>query len=61
MPMYLRCPALIQKQVSGNILFFAVGITFSVLMFHIFIGIPLLTIKNIELSYLYKKLIYDNT
>ena len=27
-PMYLRCPTLIQKQVSKNILFFAVGITF---------------------------------
>ena len=26
--MYMRCSTLIQKQVSKNILFFAVGITF---------------------------------
>jgi hypothetical protein len=28
MLMYLRCPTLIQKEVSKKILFFAVGITF---------------------------------
>ena len=39
MQMYLRYSALSQKLVSGNILFFAVGITFSVLMFQIFIRI----------------------
>jgi hypothetical protein len=36
--MYLRYPTLIQKEVFGNILFLAVGITFSVLIFHISTG-----------------------
>jgi hypothetical protein len=36
MLIYLRCPTLIQKQVSKNTLFFAVGITFSLLMFQIY-------------------------
>jgi hypothetical protein len=36
MPMYPRYSTLIQKQVSENILLFAVGITFLVLMFQIF-------------------------
>ena len=43
--MYLRCSALIQKQRSGNILFFVVGINFSVLMFQIFTAYSLLKLK----------------
>ena len=58
--MCLRCFNFIQKQVSKNILFFAVSITFSVLMFQIFTPILLLKIKNFELGYLYKKLNYIN-
>jgi hypothetical protein len=46
MPMYLRRPILIQKQVSKNILFFAVGIPFSLLMFQILHVFYYFTIKN---------------
>ena len=59
--MYLKCSALIQKQVFENILFFAVAITFSVLMFQIFTHILLSKIKKLELSYLYERLSYTNT
>ena len=59
--MYLRRLASIQKQVSKNILFFAVGITFSVLMFQVFTRISLLKVKNFELPYLYRKVSYANT
>ena len=45
MSVYLRCSTLIEKRVTGNILFFAVGINFSVLMFQIFTRISLLEIK----------------
>jgi hypothetical protein len=45
MPMYLRCSNSIQKWVPVNILFFAVGITFSVLMFQFFTRILLLKLK----------------
>ena len=55
-PMYLRCPALIQKRVSKNMLLFAVGITLPMLMFQIFTGFSLLRIKNFEPPYLYEKL-----
>jgi hypothetical protein len=56
--MYLRCLSLIQKQVSKNTLFFAVGIMFSVLMFQIFTHILPPKVKNFEPVYLYKKLSY---
>ena len=46
--MYLRCLVLIQKQVFGNILFFAVGIAFLMLMFQIFTHILLLKIKTLN-------------
>jgi hypothetical protein len=59
--MYQGCSTLIQKQVSGNILFFTAGIAFSMLMFQIFAGISLLKIKNFELTYFYQKLGYTNT
>ena len=45
--MYLTGSILIQKQVSKNILFFEVGITFSMLMFQIFTRISLLKIKTL--------------
>ena len=62
MKMYLRCSALIQKQVSKNILFFAVDITFFIANVSDFTHILLLKIKNFELlSYLYKILNYTNT
>ena len=61
MLIFLRCLSLIQKRVSGNILFFAVCITFSVLMLQIFTRTSLLKIKTFELSYLYKKVNYINT
>jgi hypothetical protein len=47
--MRLGCLKLIQKQVSGNILFSEVDITYSMLMFQIFIRISLLKIKKIKL------------
>jgi hypothetical protein len=47
--MHLRCSSTIQKQVSKNILHFADGITFSELMFQIFIGILLLKLKTLSL------------
>jgi hypothetical protein len=59
--MYLRCSALIQKQVSENILFFAVAITFTVQLFQIFTHILLSKIKKLELSYLYERLSYIST
>ena len=59
--MYLRCSTLIQKRVSENILFFAVGTNFSVLMFQIFTDISLLIINNFGASYLYESLSYTNT
>ena len=46
MPMYLRCLTLIRKQISKNILSFAVNINFSVLMFRIFARISLQIIEN---------------
>jgi hypothetical protein len=48
--MYLRCSALIQKQVSKNILFFAVDITFLMLVFQIFTFISLQKIKTLSLQ-----------
>ena len=59
--MYLRCPTLIQKQVTKNILFFAVGITFFIANVSDFTCILLVKVKNFELSYLYKKLSYTST
>jgi hypothetical protein len=61
MPMYLRCPTLIQKQVSKNILFFAVGITFFIANVSDFTSILLIKIKNFEHSYLHEKLSYAKT
>jgi hypothetical protein len=55
MQMYLRYSALILKQVSENILFFAVGITFSVLVFQIFTRILLLKIKTVALFALHSQ------
>jgi hypothetical protein len=49
MTMYLRSSTLIQKQVSQNILSFAIGITFLVLMFQIFTRNLLLKIKALSL------------
>ena len=46
MTMYLRCPTLIQKQVSKNILFFAVDITFFIANVSDFTRILLIKIKN---------------
>jgi hypothetical protein len=48
--MYLRLTPLIEKQVLGNILFLAVDITFSVLMFQISTGISLIKIKTLSLQ-----------
>jgi hypothetical protein len=48
MPIHLRYLTLIQKQVPRNILFFAFGITFSVLMFQIFTHILLLKPKTLS-------------
>jgi hypothetical protein len=59
--MYLRCPTSIQKQVSKNILFFAVGITFFIANVSDFTRILLIKIINFELSYLHKKLSYAST
>ena len=59
--MYLRCPTLIQKQVSKNILFFAVGIAFFIANVSDFTRILLVEIKNFELSYLHEKLSYAST
>jgi type IV secretory pathway component VirB8 len=61
MSMYLRCPTLIQKQVSKNILFFAVGIAFFIANVSDFTLILLVKIKNFELSYLHEKLSYTST
>ena len=47
--MYLRSSTLIQKQVSQNILSFAIGIIFLVLMFQIFTRNLLLKIKAVSL------------
>ena len=58
MPIYLRCPTLIQKQVSKNILFFAVSITFFIANVSDFTPILLIKIKNFEFSYLHEKLSY---
>jgi hypothetical protein len=58
--MYLRCPTLIQKQVSGNILFLAVDITFLELTFQVFTSIPLLKIKSFEPLYLCEILRYTS-
>ena len=59
--MCLRCPTLIQKQVSKNILFFTVGITFFIANVSDFKRILLIKIKNFEFSYLHKKLSYVST
>jgi hypothetical protein len=61
MIMYLRCPTPIQKQLSKNIIFFAVGITFFIANVSDFTLILLVKIKNFELSYLHKKLSYTST
>ena len=61
MVMYLRCPTLIQKQVSKNILFFAVGITFFIANVSDATRILLTKIKNFKPSYLHKKLSYAST
>jgi hypothetical protein len=77
MSMYLKCPTLIQKQVSKNILFFAVGVTFftanvSDFTRNLLVKIKNFLIKNLfpykkkkiknfELSYLHKRLSYTNT
>ena len=58
MPMYLRCSALIEKQVFKNILLFEANITILGLMFQIFTRILLVEDKNFELLYLHKKLSY---
>jgi hypothetical protein len=58
--MYLRCPTLIQKQVSRNILLIAVDITFLALMFQIFTPIPLLKVKSFEPLYLCEILSYTS-
>lgn len=58
--MYLRCPTLIQKQVSRNILLIAVDITFLALMFQIFTPIPLLKVKNFKPLYLCEILSYTS-
>ena len=54
--MYLRCSNLIQKQVSKNILFFAVSIMFFIANVSDFTHILLVKIKNFKSSYLHKKL-----
>ena len=59
--MYLRCPTLIQKQVSRNVLFFAVGVTFSTANVSDFTLILLVKIKSFELLYLHKNSSYTNT
>ena len=46
MLIYLRCPTLIQKQVSRNILFFAVGIPFFIAIVSDFTRILLIKTKN---------------
>jgi hypothetical protein len=58
MSMYLKCPNLIQKQVSKNILFFAVSIMFFIANVLDFTRILLIRIKNFEPSYLHEKLSY---
>ena len=58
--MYLRCPTLMQKQVSKNMLFFAVGIMFFIANVSDFTRILLVKIKNFDLSYLHKKLSYTS-
>jgi hypothetical protein len=55
---YRRCLTLIKNQVSRNILFFAVGITFFIANVSDFTRILLVKITNFELSYLHKKLSY---
>ena len=52
--MYLSYSALAQKQVSKNILFFAIGITSLALMFQIFIQISPLKFKILSL-YIFKE------
>ena len=58
--MYLKCLTLIQKQVSGNILFFCSCYNFFSANVSDFTRILLIKIKNFKLSYLYKKLSYTN-
>ena len=52
-PIYLRCLALIQSCVSGNILSFEFDIAFSVLMFQILTNISRLTGKKIKTLHLH--------
>ena len=59
--MYLRYTTLFQKQVSKNILFFAVGIPFFIANVPDFTRILLIKIKNFELSYLPRTLSYSST
>ena len=55
----MTCSVLIRNEVSGNILFFAVGIPFFSANVSDFTHIsPLLKIKNFERSFLYKSLNY---
>ena len=54
--MYLRCPTLIQKQVSKNILFFCSWFNVFIANVSDFICILLVKFKNFELSYPHKKL-----
>ena len=46
--MYLRCPALIQKQVSENILFFAIDIMFFIANASDFTRILLVKLKTLS-------------
>jgi hypothetical protein len=48
MPMYLRCATIIQKQVSRNILFFAVDITFFIANVSDFTSILLVKLKTLS-------------
>ena len=59
--MYLICSTLIQKQVSKNILFFAVGITFFNANVSDFYTYFTAKNQNLEASYLYEKLSYTKT
>ena len=59
--MYLRCPTLIQRHVSKNILFFSVAIMLFIANISDLTRILLVKIKNFELSYLPKKLSYTST
>lgn len=59
--MRLRCSILIQKRVYKNVLFLAIGIAFSALIFQISTANLLLKIQKLKFSYLGKELRYTNT